>query len=98
MKEIKDSVPRKNKFANRIVIIVLVVEVVITGVVLYTYLKFNSVIPSSVISSLSAFWGGELLLVALRQIFGSDIVSKSNKKDYSNSSYYYSDYNDIDRI
>ena len=36
-------------------------------------------IPSDVLAVLMGFWGGELLIVALRQVFGSDIIKRKNK-------------------
>lgn len=73
------------KFANLIVTIVVLVELVITAVVLYTYVKNDTVVPASVITAFSAFWGGELLILALRQIFGSDVIkqAKNDHDDYT---------------
>lgn len=71
---------KKNKFANRVVTTVIIVELIITLVVLGTYVWQRTVIPASIINALSAFWGGELLLLTLRQILGSDAISKDKKE------------------
>ena len=38
-------------------------------------------IPSDVLAVLIGFWGGELLIVALRQVFGSDIINKRKNEE-----------------
>lgn len=65
---------RKNRFANKVVTYCLAVTTVITAAVIFEYHRLGMVIPSGVLGVLIGFWGGELLVVALRQIFGSDIV------------------------
>ena len=32
--------------------------------------------PAGVVTALLGLWGGELLIIALRQIFGSDVMRK----------------------
>lgn len=65
---------RKITFANLVITVCVVVAVLVTGCVVWEYHRLETVIPSSVITALFAFWGGELLIVALRQIFGSDVT------------------------
>lgn len=67
---------RKNRFANGIIVFCIAVAAVVTAAVLWEYHRLRAVIPSGVLGVLFGFWGGELLLVALRQIFGSDLPAK----------------------
>ena len=76
----------KNKFANAIIIVCILISVIVTAAVLYEYHRLDTVIPSAVLGVLFGFWGGELLIIAIRQIFGSDITRKSSKT--SNSLYH----------
>ena len=84
---------KKNKFADAIIIICVVMSAIITFSVIYEYHRLNMTIGSGVLSALVGFWGGELLIVALRQIFGSDalknIRKKSNTMIYDDSEYSY---------
>ena len=36
----------------------------------------STVMPAGVVTALLGLWGGELLIIALRQIFGSDVMRK----------------------
>jgi hypothetical protein len=74
---------KKFAFANTIIIICIVVSIIITAVVLYEYHRLNTVIPSGVLSAMLGLWGGELLIIALRQIFGSDALNRSGKSNSS---------------
>lgn len=73
---------RKRTFAERIIVVCLLICLIITGAVLWEYHRLDTVIPSSVLGALLGLWGGELLIIALRQIFGADVISKS-KQTYS---------------
>lgn len=73
---------KKNRFANVIIILCIAVSMVVTAAVIYEYHRLDTVIPSSVLASLFGFWGGELLIIAIRQIFGSDVTK--NIKTYKN--------------
>ena len=53
----------------------------ITACVIYEYHRLDTVVPSGVLTGLLAFWGGELLTIALRQIFGSDVLQKQKPKE-----------------
>ena len=75
----KHEKSHKNLFADVIIAVCVAVAVLVTGCVIYEYHRLDTVMPPGVISALCAFWGGELLIVALRQIFGSDVVTKSKK-------------------
>lgn len=70
---------KRIKFADAIIVLCVVMGIIITAVVLYEYHRLDSALPSGCLSVLFGFWGGELLIIALRQIFGSDVVSQKNK-------------------
>ena len=70
---------RKNRFANGVIIFCLAVTTALTAAVVWEYRRLDTVIPSGVLGVLIGFWGGELLIIALRQIFGSDIVKQNAK-------------------
>jgi hypothetical protein len=76
----------KFAFANVIIIICIVVSIIITAVVLWEYHRLNTVIPSGVLSAMLGLWGGELLIIALRQIFGSDALNRSKKNSSEDES------------
>lgn len=77
------SKKKKNRFANIIIVFVLLVTTIITVCILYEYHRLQVTLGSDVLTVLFGFYGGELLIVALRQIFGSDIVKKRNgESDY----------------
>lgn len=68
---------KKTSFANIIIVVCVAVSLAITASVIYEYHRLDTVIPSGVLSALLGLWGGELLIIALRQIFGSDVVTKA---------------------
>jgi len=70
---------KKNTFANRIIALCVFMCSIITVVVLAQYWRLYIALPAGVIGTLVGFWGGELLIIALRQIFGSDVVEQSKK-------------------
>lgn len=70
---------KKKKFADIVVALCIAVSAVITAAVVWEYHRLNTVIPSGVLTALFGFWGGELLIIALRQIFGSDVVSQAKQ-------------------
>ncbi len=81
----KHEKSHKNLFADVIIAVCVVVAVLVTGCVIYEYHRLDTVMPAGVISALFAFWGGELLIVALRQIFGSDVVIKTKNNNIGGS-------------
>jgi hypothetical protein len=46
---------------------------VVTGVILYEYHRLDALLGAGEIGALMAVWGGELLLIVVRQVLGSDI-------------------------
>ena len=76
---------KKRLFADCIIVTCVVMSMIITGVTLWEYHRLNVVMPSSALTALLGLWGGELLIIALRQIFGSDVTSKKTKPDEEES-------------
>ena len=65
---------RKNIFADAIIGICLSMSAIVTVFTMYEYHRLGEVMPSGVVSALLLLWGGELLILAVRQIFGSDVI------------------------
>lgn len=63
-------------FANVIISTSIAVGLFITLLTMFEYWMLKIPVPSDVLAVLIGFWGGELLIVALRQVFGSDIIRK----------------------
>lgn len=68
---------KKLCFANCIIIVCIVISFIITAAVLYEYHRLDTVMPSGVLGALLGLWGGELLIIALRQVLGSDAINRS---------------------
>lgn len=84
----KDKTQRtkKTSFANIVILLCVAVGLFVTLSVVYEYHRLDTVIPAGVISALFALWGGELLIVALRQIFGSDVIKTRGQTETKNDS------------
>ena len=67
---------KKVCFANGIIVLCVAMSAAITAAVVYEYHRLDTVLPAGVLTALLGLWGGELLIVALRQIFGSDVLDK----------------------
>ena len=67
---------KKAVFANVIIAVCIVLSAAVTAAVVYEYHRLDTVLPAGVLTALLGLWGGELLIVALRQIFGSDVLGK----------------------
>lgn len=67
-------------FANIIISVSISVGLFMTLITLIEYWILQIPIPSDVLAVLIGFWGGELLIVALRQVFGSDIMNKKKNE------------------
>ena len=65
---------RRLSFANAVILLCVAMSGAITAAVVYEYHRLDTVLPAGVVTALLGLWGGELLIVALRQIFGSDAV------------------------
>ena len=72
---------KKATFANIVIVICVLISATITAAVVYEYHRLDTVMPAGVVTALLGLWGGELLIIAVRQIFGSDIVHKARSPD-----------------
>ena len=70
----------KAKFANVVIVICIGISAAVTAAVVYEYHRLDTVMPSGVVTALLGLWGGELLIIALRQIFGSDVISRQPRR------------------
>lgn len=77
MKKRKRKAKRKLTFADLIIGICLSVSGLITAVTMYEYHRLDEVMPAGVVSALLLLWGGELLILAVRQIFGSNVIEQA---------------------
>lgn len=68
-------------FANIIISVSISVGLFMTLITMIEYWTLKIPIPSDVLAVLIGFWGGELLIVALRQVFGSDIMNKKKNNE-----------------
>ena len=68
-------------FANVIISVSISVGLFMTLITMIEYWTLKIPIPSDVLAVLIGFWGGELLIVALRQVFGSDIMNKKKNNE-----------------
>ena len=68
-------------FANIIISGSIAVGLFITVMTVLQYWALQIPIPSDVIGVLIGFWGGELLILAARQVFGSDIMNKKKNNE-----------------
>ena len=75
---------KKGTFVHIIIAVCLAVSLGITAAVIYEYHRLDTVLPASVVTALLSLWGGELLIIALRQIFGSDAVGKARSPQGDN--------------
>ena len=69
----------KRNFADVIIVVCVVMLIIVTACVIYEYHRLDTVISSGALGVIFAAFSGELLTIALRQIFGSDAISKSKK-------------------
>lgn len=70
-------------FANIIISVSIAVGLFITAMTVFQYWLLQTPIPSDVLAVLIGFWGGELLILAARQVFGSDIMKKKRETNES---------------
>lgn len=68
-------------FANIIISVSIAVGLFITVMTVLQYWALQIPIPSDVIGVLIGFWGGELLILAARQVFGSDVMNKKKNNE-----------------
>lgn len=65
---------KKTTFANVIITFCVVVALFVTVSQVWEYHRLNEPMPAGVVTAILSMWCGELLIVALRQIFGSDVI------------------------
>lgn len=68
------------RFADAIIILCVVMLALITAAVIYEYHRLDTVLPAGVLGVLVGAWCGELLTIALRQVFGSDVLTQAKAK------------------
>ena len=76
---------KKFIFANIIIVACITLSAAVTAAVVYEYHRLDTVLPAGVVTALLGLWGGELLIVALRQIFGSDAVGRGRSDSSGDS-------------
>lgn len=67
---------KKATFANAVIVLCVAISAAITAAVVCEYHRLDTVMPAGVVTALLGLWGGELLIIALRQIFGSDVMGR----------------------
>lgn len=75
---------KKHRFANGIVAVCLAVSLAVTAAVVWEYHRLGEVMPAGVVGALLGLWGGELLILAARQVLGSDALDREKSNDKSN--------------
>ncbi len=72
---------RARRFVNVLIVLCLVMCGIVTVAVLYEYHRLDALLGAGEITTLPTMWGGELLLIVVRQVLGSDITHKNNKEE-----------------
>lgn len=75
------ALKRKIRFADFVILLCLFNCMCITWSQLYEFHRLNLPMPAENLAIIVAMWSSELLFVALRQVFGSDVVGRA--KNYS---------------
>jgi hypothetical protein len=68
------------RFVDTIIALCLVMCVIVTIFVLGEYHRLDTVLGAGEITALLAVWGGELLLIVVRQVLGSDVPGRRRKE------------------
>lgn len=79
------AVMKRRVFADLIIVVCIGFSAAVTAAVVYEYHRLDTVMPAGVVTALLGLWGGELLIIAIRQIFGSDVITKKNNNSDSPS-------------
>ena len=72
---------RTKRFVDVLIILCLLMCAVITVTALYEYHRLDTVMGAGEITALLAVWGGELLLIVIRQVLGSDVIQKHKNEE-----------------
>ncbi|MDR1158376.1 MAG: hypothetical protein LBK75_08775 [Oscillospiraceae bacterium] len=84
---IKKSLPasktkrRTQLFVDALIVLCLVMCAYITMSVISEYQRLDAVLGAGEIAALLAVWGGELLLIVVRQVLGSDITKNKAENE-----------------
>ena len=74
---------RVTRFVDVLIVLCLLMCAIVTVTVLYEYHRLDTVLGAGEITALLAVWGGELLLIVVRQVLGSDVMQKrKNEEDF----------------
>lgn len=71
---------KKHWFANLVVAACLGVSLVVTACVIWEYHRLDAAMPADVVRALLTLWGGELLILAARQVLGSDALGRGEER------------------
>jgi hypothetical protein len=69
------------RFTDAIISLCLTMCLIVTIAVLTEYRRLDTVLGASEIAALLAVWGGELLLIVVRQVLGSDLPRRKENED-----------------
>ena len=69
------------RFTDAIISLCLVMCLIVTISVLTEYHRLDTVLGASEIAALLAVWGGELLLIVVRQVLGSDLPGRRKENE-----------------
>lgn len=84
----------KNIFADCIILLCLAMCVYITVTAVGDYHRLNKVMSASVLMALFGMWSGELLIIMLRQVLGSDVVTQCKGYEMNSGLMGCTDYSD----
>lgn len=72
---------RVRRFVDALIVLCLLMCAIVTVSVLYEYHRLDTVLGAGEITALLAVWGGELLLIVVRQVLGSDVIQKHKNEE-----------------
>lgn len=72
---------RVKRFVDVLIVLCLLMCAIVTVTVLYEYHRLDTVLGAGEITALLAVWGGELLLIVVRQVLGSDVMQKRKNEE-----------------
>lgn len=72
---------RITRFVDVLIVLCLLMCAIITAFVLYEYHRLDTVLGAGEITAILAVWGGELLLIVVRQVLGSDVIQKHKNEE-----------------